>query len=79
MHLSPSISPGGVLEFALDPHREVLNQHSLKEASTGEKHERETLNCCNSITVLCTLKQVCDQDYFALKVPLSHNLKVSET
>lgn len=41
MHLSPSVNPGGVLEFALDPHREVLNQHSLKEATTGEKRDLE--------------------------------------
>lgn len=45
MHLSPSISPGGVLQFALDPHREALNQHSLKEASTGEKRDLELGKC----------------------------------
>lgn len=46
MHLSPSISPGGVLGFAVDPHRELLNQHSLKEASTG-KNKGEALNLSN--------------------------------
>lgn len=48
MHLTPSVNPGGVLEFALDPQREVLNQHSLKEASTGENSVRETLNLVNT-------------------------------
>lgn len=37
MRVAPSASPGGTLEFVLDPHREALNQHALKEASTGER------------------------------------------
>lgn len=37
MRVAPSASPGGVLEFVLDPHREALNQHSLKEAGTGKR------------------------------------------
>lgn len=35
MQVSPSLSPGGTLEFALDPHREAISQQTLKEASTG--------------------------------------------
>lgn len=36
MRVAPSVSPGGVLEFAVDPHREALIQQSLKESSTGK-------------------------------------------
>lgn len=36
LRVAPSTSPGGQLEFVLDPHREAANQHSLKEASTGK-------------------------------------------
>ncbi|KAJ8965809.1 hypothetical protein NQ314_003895, partial [Rhamnusium bicolor] len=35
MHVSPSTNPGGTLEFILDPHREAINVHSLKESSTA--------------------------------------------
>jgi hypothetical protein len=35
MRVAPSVGPGGTLEFVLDPHREVLNKHSLKEIGTG--------------------------------------------
>ncbi|KAK5644798.1 hypothetical protein RI129_006098 [Pyrocoelia pectoralis] len=35
MRVAPSSSPGGILEFVLDPHREALGQHSLKEVGTG--------------------------------------------
>lgn len=37
MRVAPSGLPGGTLDFVLDPQREALNQHSLKEASTGER------------------------------------------
>lgn len=37
MRVAPSTSPGGQLEFVLDPHREANFAHSLKEAGTGEK------------------------------------------
>lgn len=36
MQLTPSVTPGGTLEFALDPHREAISQQTLKEANTGE-------------------------------------------
>lgn len=36
MRVAPSVSPGGTLEFVMDPHREALSQHTLKEAGTGE-------------------------------------------
>lgn len=35
MQIAPSANTAGVLEFALDPHREALSQHTLKEANTG--------------------------------------------
>ncbi|CAH0555723.1 unnamed protein product [Brassicogethes aeneus] len=35
MQLAPSSTPGGVLEFVLDPQREAANAYSLKEAGTG--------------------------------------------
>lgn len=37
MRVAPSGSPGGVLEFVLDPHREAISHHTLKEATTGER------------------------------------------
>ncbi|KAF5286529.1 hypothetical protein FQR65_LT12533 [Abscondita terminalis] len=43
MRVAPSGSPGGVLEFVLDPHREALSQQSLKEASTGRLIARQFL------------------------------------
>lgn len=35
MRVAPSFSTGGVLDFALDEHRESINQQSLKEVGTG--------------------------------------------
>ncbi|RZB40380.1 hypothetical protein BDFB_003543 [Asbolus verrucosus] len=35
MRVAPSTSPGGQLEFILDPQREILNKHSLKEIGTA--------------------------------------------
>lgn len=35
LRVAPSTTPGGQLEFNLDPHREALNTHSLKEIGTG--------------------------------------------
>lgn len=41
MRIAPSLTPGGVLEFTLDPHREAINTHTLKESSTGKKTSLE--------------------------------------
>lgn len=35
MRVAPSFNTGGVLDFALDEHRESINQQSLKEVGTG--------------------------------------------
>ncbi|CAG9860650.1 unnamed protein product [Phyllotreta striolata] len=43
MHVAPSGQPGGTLEFVLDPHREAINVHSLKEAGTGRLLARQFL------------------------------------
>ncbi|KAJ3626079.1 hypothetical protein MTP99_016603 [Tenebrio molitor] len=43
MRVAPSVGPGGTLEFVLDPHREVLNKHSLKEIGTGRLLARQFL------------------------------------
>ncbi|CAG9817466.1 unnamed protein product [Phaedon cochleariae] len=39
MRVSPSVIPGGTLEFVLDQRREAVNVHSLKEAGTGKYPE----------------------------------------
>lgn len=36
MRVAPSASPGGVLEFVLDPHIETVNTIGVKEMGTGE-------------------------------------------
>ncbi|KAK4875563.1 hypothetical protein RN001_011985 [Aquatica leii] len=43
MRVAPSGSPGGVLEFVLDTHREALSEHSLKESGTGRLIARQFL------------------------------------
>ncbi|KAL3268025.1 hypothetical protein HHI36_007158 [Cryptolaemus montrouzieri] len=43
MHITPSPGTAGVLEFALDPHKEALNRHSLKDVPTGRLLARQFL------------------------------------
>ncbi|XP_044271479.1 uncharacterized protein LOC123015670 [Tribolium madens] len=43
MRVAPSTSPGGQLEFMLDPQREILNKHSIKEFGTGRLLARQFL------------------------------------
>ncbi|KAF5290245.1 hypothetical protein FQA39_LY14799 [Lamprigera yunnana] len=43
MRIAPSHSPGGVLEFMLDTHREALSHHPLQETSTGRLMARQFL------------------------------------
>ncbi|XP_031349245.1 uncharacterized protein LOC116175309 [Photinus pyralis] len=43
MRVAPSASPAGVLEFVIDPHREALAHHTLKEVGTGRLIARHFL------------------------------------
>ncbi|XP_057652266.1 uncharacterized protein LOC130891493 [Diorhabda carinulata] len=43
MHVSPSGHPGGTLEFLVDPRREAINVHELKEVGTGRLLARQFL------------------------------------
>ncbi|KAF7266657.1 hypothetical protein GWI33_020035, partial [Rhynchophorus ferrugineus] len=43
MRVAPSVSPGGTLEFVLDPNRESINTHRIKDTGTGRVLTRQFL------------------------------------